>query len=300
MPEENPNTFFMISLIIQQLYREILAVADEQGGVLKNRCVFFCDEFGTLPKIESAEMMFSASRSRRLQIVPIIQSFAQLDKNYGKEGAEIIVDNTQLTLFGGFAPNSASAEILSKALGSRTVMSGSVSRSKNDPTQSLQMIERPLLTPDELKSMPKGQFVVMKTGHHPMRVKLKLFFKWGIEFDKDHPYCPLENGSREVAYASKSELIDSIIQKYYPALQKNNDNIDNEDSDESGGQSQVLSNSNFAEVRTERGVDLKVSPKANEMSEREDGQMREEEKEDDDEKPEYFEEDFTVTEGYNE
>ena len=105
MPEENPNTFFMISLIIQQLYREILAVADENGGQLKNRCVFFCDEFGTLPKIESAEMMFSASRSRRLQIVPIIQSFAQLEKNYGKEGGEIIVDNTQITLFGGFAPN---------------------------------------------------------------------------------------------------------------------------------------------------------------------------------------------------
>ena len=143
MPEENPNTFFMISLIIQQLYREILAVADENGGKLKHRCVFFCDEFGTLPKIESAEMMFSASRSRRLQIVPIIQSFAQLEKNYGKEGAEIIVDNTQDTIFGGFAPNSSSAETLSKALGSRTVMSGSVSRSKNDPSQSLQMIERP-------------------------------------------------------------------------------------------------------------------------------------------------------------
>ena len=134
------HSYFMISLIIQQLYREILSVADEQGGKLKNRCVFFADEFGTLPKIESAEMMFSASRSRRLQIVPIIQSFSQLDKNYGKEGAEIIVDNTQLTLFGGFAPNSASAETLSKALGSRTVMSGTVSRSKNDPSQSLQML----------------------------------------------------------------------------------------------------------------------------------------------------------------
>lgn len=89
MPEENPNTFFMISLIIQQMYREILAVADENGGKLKNRCIFFCDEFGTLPKIQDAEMIFSASRSRRLQIVPIIQSFNQLDKNYGKEGQEI-------------------------------------------------------------------------------------------------------------------------------------------------------------------------------------------------------------------
>lgn len=218
MPEENPATFFMISLIIQQLYREILAVADENGGKLKNRCVFFCDEYGTLPKIESAEMMFSASRSRRLQIVPIIQSFSQLEKNYGKEGAEIIVDNTQLTIFGGFAPQSSSAETLSKALGSRTVMSGSVSRSKNDPSESLQMIERPLMTADELKSMPKGQFVVMKTGFYPMKVKLKLFFKWGISFDEKHPYEIPDQGNRKVEYAEKKDILDGIVKKYRPDL----------------------------------------------------------------------------------
>ena len=214
MPEENPNTFFMISLIIQQMYREILAVADENDGKLANRCVFFCDEFGTLPKIESAEMMFSASRSRRLQIVPIIQSFAQLEQNYGKEGAEIIIDNTQVTLFGGFAPNSGSAETLSKALGSRTVLSGSVSKSKDEPSQSLQMIERPLMTQDELKSLPKGDFIVMKTGVHPMRVHLKLFFKWGIKFDKEHPFVTKENGNRTVRYACKKEIQDNIMKKY--------------------------------------------------------------------------------------
>ena len=212
MPEENPSTFFMISLIIQQLYREILSVADENGGKLKNRCVFFCDEFGTLPKIESAEMMFSASRSRRLQIVPIIQSFAQLEKNYGKEGADIIIDNTQIMLFGGFAPNSSSAEILSKSLGSRTVMSGSVSKSKDQPSQSLQMMERPLMTPDELKSLPKGTFIVMKTGFYPMKVRLKLFFEWGIKFEE--PYTVSENGNRSVRYANKKEIIDSILENY--------------------------------------------------------------------------------------
>ena len=214
MPEENPNTFFMISLVIQQLYREILAVADEMGGKLENRCIFFCDEYGTLPKIQDAEMIFSASRSRRLQIVPIIQSFSQLEKNYGKEGAEIIVDNTQLTIFGGFAPNSTSAEVLSKALGSRTVMSGSVSRGKNDPSQSLQMIERPLMTADELKAMPKGHFVVMKTGAHPMKVKLKLFYDWGIVFDTNNPYSVEENANRKVAYANVQDLSVAIKRKY--------------------------------------------------------------------------------------
>ena len=212
MPEEDPNKFFMVSLLIQQLYREILAVADENGGQLKNRCVFFCDEFGTLPKIESAEMMFSASRSRRLQIVPIIQSFAQLEKNYGKEGADVIIDNTQLTIFGGFAPNSTSAETLSKALGSRTVMSGSVSRSKDNPSQSIQMIERPLMTADELKNLPKGTFVVMKTAYHPMKVKLKLFFKWGITFEEKFEVS--EHGNRQVKYIPQGALA-SRIQKAF-------------------------------------------------------------------------------------
>lgn len=212
MPEEDNSKYFMVSLILQQLYREILSVADENSGQLKNRVMMYLDEFGTLPKIESAEMMFSASRSRKVSIVPIIQSFAQLNKNYGAEGAEIITDNTQLTIFGGFAPNSKSAEVLSKAMGSRTVLSGSVSRGKNDPSQSLQMIERALMTPDELKSMPKGQFIVMKTGHNPMKVKLKLFFKWGIDFE-----TPFSLGSREVKevkYLNKEQLESAINENY--------------------------------------------------------------------------------------
>ena len=213
MPEEDSSKYFMVSLIIQQLYREILAVADENGGKLKNRVVFYCDEFGTLPKIESAEMMFSASRSRRVSIVPIIQSLAQLEKNYGKEGAEIIVDNTQLTVFGGFAPNSETAQVLSKSLGTRTVMSGSVSQSKNDPSRSLQMIERPLMTADELKALPKGTFVVTKTGFNPIKVKLKLFFKWGIQFE-DKPFViPLRDNTNS-RYANKDDLMTAAHEKY--------------------------------------------------------------------------------------
>lgn len=250
MPEEAPTTFFMISLIIQQLYREILAVADEEGGKLKNRCIFFCDEFGTLPKIQDAEMIFSASRSRRLQIVPIIQSFSQLDKKYGKEGEEIIVDNTQLTIFGGFAPNSPSAEVLSKALGTKTVLTGSVNKGKNDPSESLQMTERPLMSADELKAMPKGQFVVMKTGAHPMKVRLKLFFDWGISFGE--PYAVKENANRKVEYAEKKELVEKIVEKYCPDL-KDETEEKSKTRGGIGGQTQVESRRKFEpERRTDR------------------------------------------------
>lgn len=210
IPEEDPTKNFIASLMIQNLSRELFSVADENRGRLKNRVVIYADEFGTMPPFDVLSL-FSAGRSRGLTLVPIIQSLAQLEKNYGKEGAEIVCDNCQDTIFGGFAPQSKTAEALSSALGSRTVLSGSVSQGK-ESSQSLQMIERPLMTPDELKSVPKGEFVVMKTGAHPMRTHLRLFLDWGITFEKD---CPMpEPVIRRVAYAGCEELMANIRKQY--------------------------------------------------------------------------------------
>ena len=207
LPEEDPAKNFIAALMIQNLSRELFSVADETGGRLKNRVVLFCDELGTMPPFDILPL-FSAGRSRGLTLVPIIQSLAQLEKNYGKEGAEIICDNCQDTIFGGFSPQSKTADALSAALGSRTVLSGSVSQGK-ESSQSLQMMERALMTPDELKSIPKGEFVVMKTGTHPMRTKLRLFLDWGITFDPDGYRMP-EQAARKIAYVDQSELIRSI------------------------------------------------------------------------------------------
>ena len=208
MPEEDNTKYFLISLIVQQLYREMLAIADESNGKLKNRVMFYLDEIGTIPKIDSAEMMFSAGRSRRISIIAIIQSKAQLEKNYGKEGAEIIWDNCQLTVFGGFAPNSETAEVMSKNLGEQTILSGSVTQSKGDGSRSLQMMSRPLMTVDELKTLPRFHFIITKTGCHPMRTKLDLFFNWGIELKTE--YEVPKKAVREVFYAGKDGLMREI------------------------------------------------------------------------------------------
>ena len=215
LPEEDQTKNFMAGLMIQNLSRELFAVADENGGKLKNRVILFCDELGTMPPFDILPL-FSAGRSRRLTLVPIIQSLAQLEKNYGKEGASILMDNCQDVICGGFAPNSEAAETFSKALGSRTVLSGSVSRGKNDPSQSLQMIERPLLTADELKSIPKGSFIVQKTGCHPMRTRLRLFLEWGITFEEE--YRVEEQAARRVYYADQNALTRAIVRKYPPKL----------------------------------------------------------------------------------
>lgn len=82
-----------------------------------------------------------------------------------------------------------------------------------DKSQTLQMTERALMTPDELKSIPKGQFIVMKTGTHPMQTRLRLFLDWGISFGD--PYLLPERAARTVAYASKQELEQAIFRCHH-------------------------------------------------------------------------------------
>jgi len=68
------------------------------------------------------------------------------------------------------------------------------------------------MTVDELKSMPKGHFIVMKTGCHPMKTRLKLFFKWGIQFED--AYSIEEKSERKVHYADRAELEMEILRKF--------------------------------------------------------------------------------------
>lgn len=48
--------------------------------------------------------------------------------------------------------------------------------------------------------------------------KLKLFFKWGIAFDENHPYEISDQGNRKVEYAAKKDIMDGIVKKYRPEL----------------------------------------------------------------------------------
>ena len=68
------------------------------------------------------------------------------------------------------------------------------------------------LRPDELKNLPKGQFIVMKTGTHPMRTRLHPFLDWGITFGE--PYLMPEKAARKVACTDRLSLTRHITNLY--------------------------------------------------------------------------------------
>lgn len=196
----------------------MLTIANHDGkNRLDRRVLFFLDEIGTMPKFENLDQMFTAGRSRNILFFPMLQSVAQFDKKYGHDGTNIILESCQNALFGGQALLSKSADDLSRMLGTQTVQSGSVSHSGNgfsqtNSTKSLQMIQKPLMTADQLETMPKNHWVLMKTHSRPFITLLKRYNERGIKLD-----CPFhmpEFATRRVLYASKDELKAAVLAKY--------------------------------------------------------------------------------------
>lgn len=88
------------------------------------------------------------------------------------------------------------------------------SSGKDGGTCSPQIIECPLMTVDELKSMPKGHFIVIKIGCHPMQTRFRQFFKkYGIQFEKAYSIS-------EVHYADTCEVEAKIIKAYPPKFRE--------------------------------------------------------------------------------
>lgn len=213
-PENDAPKHFLVSLFVKQLYDECLEISGEQNNRLERRVYFFLDEYGTIPRFENAEGMFSAGRSRNIIQIPMIQSFSQLNKNYGKDGADTIKECCQNVLFGSLPPISKTAEELSRALGNQTVMSGSISKNavKSSSSTSYQMMGRPLMTPDEIKNLPQGKWILNKTGMYPMKTEVKRYNQVGIELDE--PFTINEKSNRTVYYASRLALMEAAKSKY--------------------------------------------------------------------------------------
>lgn len=103
------------------------------------------------------------------QLVSLVESTIrqseQRKERYGEETAETVFNSCHDTIAGAFGPLSQDAEFLSKQLGSRTARTGSVTTDGKTGEQSStqQMMEVPLMAPNELREMPKGDFVLLKT-----------------------------------------------------------------------------------------------------------------------------------------
>lgn len=93
-PDEDDSYNFIVSLIIKEIYAQLIDFASScENKTLPITVNFIIDEFASLPKLGKFNSMISAARSRNMRFHLIIQTFSQLRMIYKEYGATNILNN---------------------------------------------------------------------------------------------------------------------------------------------------------------------------------------------------------------
>lgn len=156
VPDEDKTYFTLVTIIVGLLYRELVKLANiQENKKLTYQIDWLLDEFANCPPLVDIEAIVSVARSRGMRFHFFIQSFAQLNNVYGKDVAQIILDNCGLVYLKTNTQDTA--EEISKRLGKQTIESNSISQSVSltdyNGNKSTSLMARDLLTPDEIKQL---------------------------------------------------------------------------------------------------------------------------------------------------
>lgn len=156
VPDEDKVYYTLVTLIVGLLYRELVKLVNkEKTKKLPIQMDWLLDEFANCPPLSDIESIVSVSRSRGMRFHFFIQSFAQLDNVYGKDVAQIILDNSGIQYLK--TNTMSTAEEISKRLGKKTIESSSLSQSFSisnyNGNHSTSLMARDVMTPDEVKNL---------------------------------------------------------------------------------------------------------------------------------------------------
>ena len=154
IPDEDRAYYQLVTIILGMLIKDLTKFANlpQNAGVLPVKVTWLLDEFANCPPIDAIETTVSVARSRGMNFIFFIQSFAQLDLVYGKETSNIIQDNCALCYL---KTNSIEcAEVIAKKLGKETIETQSLSMStdvfKVGGNKTKSLIGKELLTATEI------------------------------------------------------------------------------------------------------------------------------------------------------
>ena len=156
VPDEDKTYYTLITILVGMMYKELVKLANSQENKrLPYEIDFILDEFANCPPLSNIESIVSVARSRGMHFHFFIQSFSQLENVYGKNVAQIILDNCGLIYLK--TNTQETAEAISKRLGKKTIESNSIRQSMSlnnyNGDKSINLIGRDLLTPEEVKQL---------------------------------------------------------------------------------------------------------------------------------------------------
>ncbi len=194
LPDEKSTYYGLASLLVSQIYEQLVFVADARGGRLCKRINFLLEEFGNFTSIPDFSNKLTVGGGRGIRFNLFLQSFAQLEEKYGKEVARIIRGNCETWVYLQ-ADDMETLEEISKKLGNYTVSTYSLSAnnakySTPSTSQSINLTSRALLTEAEVRLINRPYSIIISRSNPCIMycpdISKMIFNKMLGLGDKDH------------------------------------------------------------------------------------------------------------------
>lgn len=165
----------------------------------KRKILMLIDEFSQLGRFGEIEDTLSIAAGYGICYILAIQSLAQLQQIYGRDGAKVFCDNMIVSLLKIQDPESA--KFFSDILGTQTIVLTKASKSgkqtrMGSESYSVNSSEtaRQLMTPSEISSKPGDEILIIIPSRAPYLAKRILYYeedifkkRAGIEFSYENP-----------------------------------------------------------------------------------------------------------------
>lgn len=202
-PDTTTAYNFLAAVMFQQCFQILVDIADHRPDKrLPRHLRFLLDEFPNIGMIPDFQILISTIRSRDIACTLIYQSLNQLKSQY-KDDWATIYENCDSMIVLGAGGNPENLEFFSKALGKATIEVMNTSENKGSQgsyTKSYQALGRELMTPEEIRTMPRNWCLLMISGVAPFYSR-----KYNL---KDHPNYHLveAEGGKPFDYDRRAEL----------------------------------------------------------------------------------------------
>ena len=186
-----PEHLRTLAPLVRLLFADAIASLQraEPGPDEPHAVMFLMDEFDQLGRQEMVLNAIKTIRSYGGRFFIISQTIPGLDAIYGEAGRRSLMGGAGIQIF--MTPqDDRTAEVISGALGKRTIISKTESQSRirdldDSANVSRRNEERPLVSPSELLRFPLDEVLILPEGQYPIRAQ-------HIRYYEDRQFAPLD------------------------------------------------------------------------------------------------------------
>lgn len=224
LPDEKESRYPIATMLILQMYKTLVEVANNTDGALPRPVYFILDEFGNFPKIPKLESIITVGRSRKINLMLVVQSYEQVTQKYGQEAALTIKGNCNVHIFLGTTEQKTKEEFSARC-GQTSVETTTTNESKGkegtNTSTSKGLASRALITPDELGLLKNGEMIVSMFKEKAIRSTFTFAYQCSHIYD----FTPHQEEYAPARFLDENKVYYDIKERNKLVLNNNNFNF---------------------------------------------------------------------------